>query len=42
MDDLIIAGSNDHVIGEVKNTLRKKYKMKDLGLLNWVLGMEVI
>ena len=42
VDDLIIAGSNDHVIGEVKNTLRKKYKMKDLGLLNWVLGMEVI
>ena len=28
--------------GEVKNTFRKKYKMKDLGLLNWVLGMEVI
>ena len=42
VDDLIIAGSNDRVIAEVKKTLSKKYKMKDLGLLNWVLGMEVI
>ena len=42
VDDLIIAGSNDTVISEVKKTLKKKYKMKDLGLLDWILGMEVV
>ena len=42
VDDLIIAGSNDAVINEVKKTLKKKYKMKDLGLLDWILGMEVV
>ena len=34
VDDFIIAGSNDAVISEVKKTLNKKYKMKDLGLLD--------
>ena len=41
-DDLIIAGSNDDVINDVKRTLNKRYKMKDMGLLDWILGMEVI
>jgi hypothetical protein len=42
VDDLIIAGSNDKVIGEVKAELRKRYEMKDLGMLDWILGMEVV
>ena len=42
VDDLIIAVSNDDVINDVKRTLNKRYKMKDMGLLDWILGMEVI
>ena len=42
VDDLIIAGSNDDVINDVKRMLNKRYKMKDMGLLDWILGMEVV
>ena len=41
VDDLLIAGSNMNVINSFKQELKSKYRMKDLGELNYFLGMEV-
>ena len=40
VDDLIIAGSLKMVIA-FKKAISKRFKMKDLGELQWVLGMEI-
>ena len=40
VDDLVIAGSNIAIINRVKNKLHERYKMKDLGVVNHILGCE--
>ena len=40
VDDIIIAGPNNHVISEIKCILQSKFKMKDMGLLSWFLSIQ--
>jgi len=40
VDDLVIAGSNAAIVNRVKNQLKENYKMKDLGVINHILGCE--
>ena len=42
VDDMIIAGSNERDVTDVKNTLSNRFKIKDLGILKWYLGIEFI
>jgi len=41
VDDLIIAGNNLTEISKFKAAISKRFEMKDLGELTWILGMEV-
>ena len=41
VDDILIAGSNPSKIAEIKAEFTKRYEMKDLGELNYYLGMKV-
>jgi hypothetical protein len=41
VDDLVLAASNMTLINDFKDVIKGQYKMKDLGELRWVLGMEV-
>ena len=40
VDDLIIAASNDDLMKEIKISLSRRFKMKDLGVLSLFLGIE--
>eukprot|EP00952_Eustigmatos_sp_NYUAD-ZCMA_P012773 51124-Eustigmatos_ZCMA.PRE.1 len=40
VDDLVIVGSSRRTIHAFKQAISGKFKMKDLGELRWVLGME--
>lgn len=40
VDDLIIATSNNSLLCEVKELMKNKYHMKDLGKLSYFLGIE--
>ena len=40
VDDIIIAGSNTGVLKEFKESLMMRFKMKDLGMLSWFLGIQ--
>ena len=40
VDDLIIAASNDNLMNETKSLLKARFKMTDLGTLNWFLGID--
>ena len=40
VDDLIIAGNNEEVVKCVKRMLTERFKMKDLGRLNYFLGID--
>ena len=40
VDDIIVAASDRNVLDEVKQSLKRKFKMKDLGQLSWFLGVE--
>ena len=42
VDDMLIFGSNVHVINETKNMLKSHFDMKDLGKANFILGMKII
>jgi len=42
VDDIIVAASNDHVLCEIKNLLKNRFKMRDLGQLSWFLGIQFI
>jgi hypothetical protein len=39
VDDMIIAASDKQVLCEIKDSLSQRFKMKDLGKLEWFLGM---
>ena len=41
VDDIIITGSSNEHIEEVKHLLNQRFKMKDLGKLRYFLGIEV-
>ena len=41
VDDLIITRNDDNMIEEVKEELMKGFKMTDLGLFHYYLGIEV-
>jgi len=41
VDDLIVTGNNDDHISQVKKELHASFKMTDLGLLHYYLGVEV-
>ena len=41
VDDLIITRNNDDHIAQVKKELHAGFKMTDLGLLHYYLGVEV-
>jgi hypothetical protein len=41
VDDLIITGNNDDHIAQVKKELHASFKMTNLGLLHYYLGIEV-
>jgi len=41
VDDIIITGSNELEIGITKILLEKQFKLKDLGILSYFLGIEV-
>lgn len=42
VDDLIILGSSTTEIAKFKNQMKEKFKMSDLGLLSYYLGIEVV
>jgi hypothetical protein len=41
IDDMLLVGNNMDVIKEVKLQLSSKFDMKDLGVANFILGMEI-
>jgi hypothetical protein len=41
VDDIIIAGTSLSAVNHFKNQLKSQYKCKDLGELNYCLGMEI-
>ena len=41
VDDLIITGGNMEVLGRFKSEMPKNFKMSDLGVLSYYLGIEV-
>ena len=40
VDDIIISGSNTAVLKRLKESLMKRFKKKDLGILSWFLGIQ--
>ncbi|KAJ0567388.1 putative RNA-directed DNA polymerase [Helianthus annuus] len=42
VDDIILTGNNKQEINNVKRLLQSEFKIKDLGLLKFFLGIEVI
>jgi len=41
VDDLIIAGSGKQIVQDFKAAISKRFSMKDLGALKWILGVEI-
>lgn len=41
MDDLLVTGSNIEIVKEFKREMKVRFKMSDLGLLTYYLGIEV-
>lgn len=41
VDDMIITGNDNNAIAALKNSLRTKFRIKDLGQLRYFLGVEV-
>jgi hypothetical protein len=41
VDDLVITGNSRELIDEFKSAISESFKVKDLGALRWILGMEV-
>jgi hypothetical protein len=41
VDDLIICASELHTVDKFKKAISKRFKMKDLGKLSYILGMQV-
>ena len=41
LDDLIITGNYNFLIGEFKEAIKNEFEMTELGLLKYFLGIEV-
>ena len=41
VDNMLIFGSNVHVINETKNTLKSHFDIKDLGEANFILSIKI-
>jgi hypothetical protein len=41
VDDMLLIGNNKEIIQDVKTQLSSKFDMKDLGVSNFILGMEI-
>jgi hypothetical protein len=41
VDDMLLIGNNKEIIKDVKTQLSSKFDMKDLGVANFILGMEI-
>ncbi|KAH9314863.1 hypothetical protein KI387_023490, partial [Taxus chinensis] len=41
VDDLVITGSSDNLVDDVKNDLNKSFDMTNLGILHYYLGLEI-
>jgi hypothetical protein len=41
VDDVIIGSSNKHKVITFKERISKRFKIKDLGALRWILGVEI-
>jgi len=41
VDDMLLIGNNKEIIQELKTQLYSKLDMKYLGVLNYILGMEI-
>lgn len=42
VDDIVITGNNESLIESVKQFLKTQFQIKDLGLLRFFLGIEVV
>ena len=40
VDDMLLIGNNKKIIQDVKTRLSSKFDMKDIGVANFILGME--
>ena len=40
-DDILIAGNNEAIVNDFKKFLDNKFKLKDLGVLKYFLGLEI-
>ena len=41
VDDILIVGSNDHMIKSTKDMLNSRFDMKDMGLADVILGIKI-
>jgi len=41
VDDMLLVGNDKEVIQDLKTQLSSKFDMKDLGVENYILGMEI-
>ncbi|GKD84395.1 retrovirus-related pol polyprotein from transposon TNT 1-94 [Tanacetum coccineum] len=41
VDDLLVIGSNDHLVKEFKKQIESEFDMSDLGLVSYFLGIEI-
>ena len=42
VDDMLLTGTNDAKIAEVKQSIAERFEVKDMGTLNYFVGMQVI
>ena len=41
VDDMLLIGNNKEIIQDLKTQFSSKFDMKDLGVANYILGMEI-
>ena len=42
VDDMLIVGSNDKIVKSIKSMLNSKFDMKDMGLADVILGIQIL
>ena len=41
VDDMLLVGNEKEIIQDLKTQLSSKFDMKDIGVANYILGMEI-